>query len=226
MNKLSNILKKGDAITSLIRKKENGYILVTVLFFCVGFVMHIIPAFREGAISITEGFLFLINIFVFGVCLIRFFSYRLLMISFLILLFTFLIEVIGIKTGKIFGYYHYGNVFSITLFDVPLVIGFNWLMLIMSANSLVRHWVKREYLILFCVAILVMVFDLLLEPVSIKLGYWTWENNAIPVQNYLAWFFIAFFFSFPLRYFTLDSRLLQSYIIIQFLYFAGLSLLL
>jgi putative membrane protein len=34
-------------------------------------------------------------------------------------------------------------------------------------------------------------FDYILEPVAIKLHFWTWENGQIPLLNYICWFFIS-----------------------------------
>jgi len=38
---------------------------------------------------------------------------------------------------------------------------------------------------------LVFMFDLIMEPVAVKLGYWQWENNTIPLYNYLCWIIIS-----------------------------------
>jgi putative membrane protein len=39
-------------------------------------------------------------------------------------------------------------------------------------------------------ASLALCFDIILEPVAVKFGYWSWGHN-IPLQNYLAWFVIS-----------------------------------
>ncbi len=35
------------------------------------------------------------------------------------------------------------------------------------------------------------LMDVLIEPIAIKLNYWTWTDNTVPFSNYLAWFIIA-----------------------------------
>jgi putative membrane protein len=30
--------------------------------------------------------------------------------------------------------------------------------------------------------------DFIVEPVAMKLGFWVWENDVIPTQNYIMWF--------------------------------------
>ena len=37
-------------------------------------------------------------------------------------------------------------------------------------------------------------FDLTMEPAAIALGYWTWEQGAVPLANYLSWFLLGFVF--------------------------------
>ena len=45
------------------------------------------------------------------------------------------------------------------------------------------------------VALLMVCFDLLMEPAAVKLDYWTWMNGDIPLQNYLVWFGLSFIFA-------------------------------
>jgi putative membrane protein len=41
-------------------------------------------------------------------------------------------------------------------------------------------------------AALMVVYDFTLEPAAIHFDMWTWAGGAVPLQNYLAWFVIAF----------------------------------
>ena len=47
----------------------------------------------------------------------------------------FTAELIGANTGKIFGHYQYGESLGIELFNTPLIIGVNWLLLIYISSS-------------------------------------------------------------------------------------------
>ena len=47
----------------------------------------------------------------------------------------------------------------------------------------------------FLVALLMVCFDLIMEPAAVKLDYWTWMNDHIPLQNYLVWFGLGFIFA-------------------------------
>jgi putative membrane protein len=40
-------------------------------------------------------------------------------------------------------------------------------------------------------ALLLTGFDYLMEPVAIRLGFWTWVGNTIPWTNYVGWFMVS-----------------------------------
>ena len=114
-------------------------------------------------------------------------------------------EIIGVNTGFLFGHYQYGNVLGLKLYGVPLLIGFNWFIIVFCAGSffnqiLVKLIEKYNLPITESIAAITMViggatiatcFDVILEPVAIKLNFWTWENGHIPILNYICWFFIS-----------------------------------
>ncbi|MBK8551030.1 MAG: carotenoid biosynthesis protein [Ignavibacteria bacterium] len=101
------------------------------------------------------------------------------------------IEIIGAATGLIFGSYYYGNVLGFKVFGVPLIIGFNWLLIILSSFALASAITVNKSLRLIISPVLAVIMDLLMEPVAVKLGFWNWENDIIPFQNYAAWFIIS-----------------------------------
>lgn len=137
---------------------------------------------------------------------------------------TFTLEAIGTATGAIFGPYTYGTVLGFRLFAVPLVIGFNWVLVVIGSLRLFR----RLPTILFvpAVGLAAVVFDLLLEPVAIRWGYWTWHAPTIPIRNYVAWFIIASLAAAAWRITRLQIRswLPTYYLAIQTLFFAALLL--
>ncbi|MEJ2615162.1 MAG: carotenoid biosynthesis protein [Ignavibacteriaceae bacterium] len=105
---------------------------------------------------------------------------------------TFILEIIGVKTGIIFGEYSYGFVLGPKIFDVPFIIGLNWVVVILGAIIISKLFFKNFLLSALIAGLLAVIFDLALEPVAFKLGYWFWQWNIIPLQNYIAWFVISF----------------------------------
>lgn len=115
-----------------------------------------------------------------------------------LLLFTYLAgffaEVIGVQTGLIFGSYSYGPVLGWKLFETPLMIGVNWILLVYSSAVLVEEWLGRlpGLLKAALAAILMVGLDVLIEPVAMHYDFWQWEGNEIPIQNYIGWLVVAF----------------------------------
>lgn len=107
----------------------------------------------------------------------------------------FLLEVAGVKTGKIFGSYYYTDVLGWQLFDVPLLIGLNWFFMVYCSVQLAKLF-KLPVLPSALLAGLFMVsYDIALEPNAMALNYWQWQGNTVPMQNYLAWFGFGSLFS-------------------------------
>jgi uncharacterized membrane protein len=105
----------------------------------------------------------------------------------LVLLTGFVVEVIGIHTGLLFGHYRYGQALGPKLWDVPLLIAGNWLLLVymtgVTVQTLAAPWWARALL----AAALMVLLDLLIEPVAAVLDLWTWQGYRIPASNYWGW---------------------------------------
>lgn len=138
---------------------------------------------------------------------------------------TLSLEVIGVQTGFIFGDYSYGSILGYKVGGVPLIIGMNWILLTAGAYSLSNLIVKSNLIKGFLCAILLVVFDYLLEPVAIRFGYWSWEDNVIPMRNYLAWFVISLISAMNLIYFNINmqNRVFIHYYVSMTMFFAILN---
>lgn len=140
---------------------------------------------------------------------------------------VFIIEIIGVKTSYIFGDYHFGEVLGLKLFEVPLVIVFNWVLIFLGSIGIASRIHKNAFQIALLTATFAVLFDLMLEPVAVELGYWIWGQGFIPLQNYYAWFTIAFFASLlgsKLKL-ELEDSLFIYYFLIQFTFFSLGSIL-
>tara|TARA_B110000444_G_scaffold186604_1_gene175788 strand:+ start:3595 stop:4242 length:648 start_codon:yes stop_codon:yes gene_type:complete len=114
-------------------------------------------------------------------------------IAFIIGMFT---EVLGVNYGLIFGNYIYGNVLGPKLFGVPILIGYNWAMVLIITASVAQKFTNNFYPRIFLGVILMLFLDILMEPVAPNLDFWTFDQGKAPIQNYLGWAFVAF----PLHY--------------------------
>jgi putative membrane protein len=134
---------------------------------------------------------------------------------------TFSLEVIGVKTGLIFGSYWYGETLGVKFLNVPLIIGFNWIMIILGAIILSEKILTNKMMVSLSAAILATLFDFFLEPIAIRFSYWNWSDISVPIQNYVAWFFISLLFS--VLYFSMrikvNTDLPVKFFLTQFVFF-------
>ena len=107
----------------------------------------------------------------------------------------FFVEVLGVNTGFPFGEYEYGSVLGPKVFETPLMIGVNWLILLYASNAISRHFGLTAITKALGAAALMVVLDYAIEPVAIKYDFWTWAQADPPFENYMAWFVIAFLLS-------------------------------
>jgi len=233
--------------------------LVLTVLFAVGIVGHRLSQFQPLLITMTEGFLLFTNLLVTAAVLARawytgsrpsFFKLSIWMAVCVIL--TLIIEILGVRTGLIFGQYEYGSVFRLTVAGVPWVIGWNWVLVILGALTIARtsylltlsrvifpaaglealdkaskqpwFWFLQHLDIAFLAGLLAVLFDIALEPVAIKFDYWRWPGNIVPLQNYAAWFCITFVFSIIALRFNIATRskLVMFYSVIQAVFFVML----
>lgn len=200
---------------------------VILFFYASGIVAHSLPQLRVIAFSLTDLFLFGMNMYLLTDILKSSKDKTLFYWIIPVYFFTFLMEAIGVATGKIFGSYYYGSNMHLKVLGVPLVIAFNWLVLALAINSLSLKFFSNKWLLSVFSGVLIAGYDYFIEPVAINLDYWKWESSVVPVQNYLAWCVIGFLVSFPLHAFKFKfhSPLLLPYLLIQWVYFNVLVLL-
>ncbi len=142
---------------------------------------------------------------------------------------TIIFEAIGVNTSIIFGDYFYSNILGFKILGVPLVIGLNWTIVLVGLFTLTDNSVQLNvFFNSLIIGVLAVLFDYILEPVAIKLNYWQWNANIVPMKNYISWFIIAFIFGFI--GFKLKAKykdgLIIHYIFAQFLFLTMLNLFL
>ena len=138
----------------------------------------------------------------------------------------FVIESIGVNTGLIFGEYVYGKTLGYQIFETPLIIGMNWLFLVYVSSSLTERINSGRFISFLLPPVLMVVYDLVLEQVAPDLGMWNWKNEVIPLQNYIAWFVVAFIFVLVFRLLNIktSNKIAPLIFILQFLFFLSLMI--
>lgn len=149
----------------------------------------------------------------------------------------FFVEVLGVKTGVIFGEYVYGKTLGFKIFDVPLTIGANWLTLIYCTgicSDKITAFLSKHVHTGFSAnmfasvsgSFLMTALDVLIEPVAVRLDFWHWKDGIIPVQNYIAWFVISFilYLYFNKSRFSKTNALALRLLLLEVLFFSAHTL--
>jgi bisanhydrobacterioruberin hydratase len=149
------------------------------------------------------------------------------------------VEIIGINTGYLFGDYSYGNVLGPKIKNVPVLIGVNWFLIIyccgISIHTLLMKAINRiaadtgktpmalkALSVIIDGATLAVFFDWLMEPVAVKLSYWSWNGDAtIPMFNYICWFVISLLLLvvFHFAKFNKQNKFAVNLLLIQLMFF-------
>jgi putative membrane protein len=137
-------------------------------------------------------------------------------------------EILGVNFGIIFGEYQYLDNLGIKIFDVPIIIGVQWILLTFITGSFSAYFFKKSKIkAIFFGAILMVLLDMLIEPVAPEMGFWVFNSLKAPIQNYIAWFVIGipvqilFHNGIDKKEQTFSFHLL----IIQFLFFGLINIL-
>jgi putative membrane protein len=118
-------------------------------------------------------------------------------------------EIIGVHTGLLFGDYSYGKVLGFSIYEVPLMIGVNWFMVVFTSAAAVLYiltYLKSrlkqdagtttlfliDFMLISGGSLLATFFDWVMEPVAVKLGFWNWSGDGdIPFLNYVCWYLLS-----------------------------------
>lgn len=140
----------------------------------------------------------------------------------------FLVEVVGIRTGLLFGQYEYGAALGPKWLEVPLLIGVNWLILTYCTGMLARYLPIPGFLRAVVAALLMVGLDICIEPVAIRYDFWHWQYDVIPLLNFKGWFAVSLILQVYFNRVEFDKRNpLASFVyLVQLLFFFGLGMLL
>lgn len=138
----------------------------------------------------------------------------------------FFLEVVGIRTGLLFGFYQYGPTLGAKWLGVPLIIGLNWLILVYATGVLARYLPLPDFLRAVVAAVLMVGLDACLEPVAVRYDFWQWRYDVIPIQNFKGWFVVSLILQvyFNRTHFEKRNALAPFVYMVQLLFFLALGL--
>ena len=208
--------------------KPDKYLFVLVIlfvFYTVGIVGLSLGFSQAYFLQLTPFNLILtLGILIWSNGDYRFRFWLAAMLAFLI---GFFVEVAGVHTGVLFGSYRYGQPLGLKLFDVPLMIGVNWFILAFGALGTARFITRKFWLQWILASALMVLLDFFIEPVAIRLDFWSWEGGVVPPRNYLMWFItslvvqIAIWLAGP----KVDRKIAAIILAVQALFFISLNII-
>lgn len=131
-------------------------------------------------------------------------------------IFAVIIETIGIITGLPYSEFFYGDSIGFKLFGItPFTIFFTFTPVVLGSTFIASNLINKiqrkkvfknknfilnklgkvnsTILFFFFSVLFLVIYDLLLDPVAAKLGFWIWPNGGeyfgVPLMNYFGWVF-------------------------------------
>lgn len=140
----------------------------------------------------------------------------------------FVLEMIGVNTGLIFGNYSYGSGLGLKIAETPLMIGINWVLLVYCTSAITETTKWKSWITVPLAASILLIYDMILEQVAPSMDMWSWSEGVIPMQNYLAWWIIAFIMHVLVKLFDFrfQNKIALPVLLIQFIFFAVIVILL
>ncbi len=199
-----------DKIKTLLGNKVR---LFFAIFYFVGTIGFLIPQ-TSYLFSHLTPFALLITLFLLLIYHPEKYDIKTIVVFISIFLFGYLIELLGVNTGLIFGSYTYNYGLGPMLFKTPLMIGVNWLILSYIFDTLTKSIKTHKLIQALIAAIGMTAYDIVIEQVASTLQMWDWKDGIIPIQNYFAWFVIGLIMQLAMKYANINTRNPLSLVII------------
>ena len=187
--------------------KNKGVVIARIFLFVIYFVgmTAISLSFLKDVFIQLTPYTLLVSALILLV-FHRKWDYSNLIVVITIVLAGYFVEVLGVHTGTVFGAYSYGPVLGMKVWSVPLIIALNWLILIYCSYFMALKLFPQALPKIAATAVLMVIMDLLIEPVAIGLTMWTWEDGSPSLQNYGAWFVISLIFAGLLHLMKIEPK--------------------
>jgi putative membrane protein len=117
---------------------------------------------------------------------------------------SYLLEETGVRTGLVYGPYHYSDMLGPKLGHVPVLIPLAWFMMIypawVTARALLRGVDTRSAAgiagLALVAAMVMTAWDTVMDPGMAAAGNWVWEKGGayfgVPLRNYFGWLLTTF----------------------------------
>ncbi len=198
--------------------------IILLILYVVGAVGMLMPSTRTWFVQLSA-----LNLAIsFGALILSRKAKPLTFVVFLSIAFVIgiSVELIGVHTSYLFGSYFYGNSLGWKWYGVPLIIGLNWGILTVTSSAIIHRFQLNKHVEAILAAILMVLFDYILEPVAIKLDYWHWTEGQIPVYNFICWMGVSYLLQLIYQRMKLAevNKVAESLFLMMFIFFTLLML--
>jgi putative membrane protein len=198
-------------------------IIIIILFHAVGLVGTSLAISRPLFLQLVPWHLLLMLL----VIVLAHKNFNKPFVTFLAIVFVsgIAVEWIGVHTGWLFGNYAYGATLSTKIFDIPLTIGVNWFLLVYATGVIMqRSRLKSIFPRIIAGALILVILDVLIEPVAIRFDYWHWVGGVIPIKNYICWFLVSAVLLFVFEKFNFKKQSIAATVLLitEFVFFGML----
>ncbi|MEM6806978.1 MAG: carotenoid biosynthesis protein, partial [Bacteroidota bacterium] len=134
----------------------------------------------------------------------------------------YLVELVGVHTGLLFGDYSYGTTLGPKVAAVPPMMGLLWVLVAYISGILAQNMTSSLWLRVVVGASLMLILDILIEPVAMEYDFWFWDKYRVPLLNYVCWFVIGAIMQYAFHQIHQEKRNPIAYplYLIQFGFFA------
>jgi uncharacterized membrane protein len=137
-----------------------------------------------------------------------------------VLLMIFTVQASGAGFGFPFGDYAYTNALGPKFLDVPLVIPFLWLAVLVASWSAADRMLRYKHVVI--AALVVTAFDAVLEFAADSLDLWHWQGGMPTELTFISWFAVSYLGLSMLKRFAIEKEsnpIVPHLLIVQLLYF-------
>lgn len=204
-------------------KLKSNLSIFTIWLFTVSGVLGILSDFQDWFLGYTPLHLFLTLVIVF----LNFtqFNARLILPLSIPFVLGFVVEILGVNFGLIFGNYSYGQNLGFKCFGVPLMMSVIWTLLIIITSDIARILSKNLLVTSLVASALMTGLDMIIEISAPRFDFWEFDDGVVPIQNYLGWFGTAFIANMGYQYFKVgSSKIISAHAFISIVIFFSIFL--
>lgn len=108
----------------------------------------------------------------------------------------FLLEVLAVKTGYVYGYFLFGPTLGYSFWETPLLLAATWAGNIYVSRQIATMVANDTFVVSLVSAALITLLVFFMEPFAIREGMWSWNGSSIPKHRYIGVFVSTLIFQY------------------------------